>query len=102
MEQLAGFSLAALGLPPFEVANATWKKALRTPSDAPKILAALELALSMDIQWVKVDYRAIAELPIAERITAYDASYLWVTREIGALLVTLDKRLLLLAGRAGS
>ena len=36
---------------------------------------------------------ASVELGLATGLTAYDASYLWLAKELGAELVTLDKAL---------
>jgi len=47
----------------------------------------------MGINLVTIDLSAV--LPLAESLglTAYDASYLWLARRLGAELVTLDRRL---------
>jgi predicted nucleic acid-binding protein len=42
------------------------------------------------IEEVTVDHAAVVEIALATRLTAYDASYLWLARELGAELVTLD------------
>jgi predicted nucleic acid-binding protein len=40
-----------------------------------------------------VDHDKIVELALETGLTAYDASYLWLARHLGAELVTLDKAL---------
>lgn len=39
------------------------------------------------------DIEAVFELARTHNLTAYDASYLWLAKELGANLVTLDKEL---------
>ncbi len=40
-----------------------------------------------------MDHDGALELALTTGLTAYDASYLWLTRQLGAELVTLDKQL---------
>jgi predicted nucleic acid-binding protein len=40
-----------------------------------------------------VDHPRILDLAEATGLTAYDASYLWLARALGAELVTLDRKL---------
>ena len=40
-----------------------------------------------------IDFDSIARLATATRLTAYDASYLWLARDLGIELITLDNRL---------
>jgi len=42
---------------------------------------------------VAVDHHAALEVAEATGLTAYDASYLWLSRQLGAELVTLNKQL---------
>jgi predicted nucleic acid-binding protein len=42
---------------------------------------------------VAVDHGGALELAATTGLTAYDASYLWLCRQLGATLVTLDKQL---------
>ncbi|HYN07330.1 MAG TPA: type II toxin-antitoxin system VapC family toxin [Vicinamibacterales bacterium] len=52
----------------------------------------------MPVSLVDVDCEAILQLAVKHRITAYDASYLWLARHLNASLVTLDASLSKLAG----
>jgi predicted nucleic acid-binding protein len=45
-----------------------------------------------------VDHVGALELALDSGLTVYDASYLWLARQLGAELVTLDKEL----GRAAT
>lgn len=45
------------------------------------------------VETVTVDYYGVLALAEATGLTAYDASYLWIARGLGAELVTLDRKL---------
>jgi len=47
----------------------------------------------LGIAMVDVDHRDALALAERTGLTAYDASYLWLARTLGAELVTLDRRL---------
>ena len=47
----------------------------------------------MKVKTVAVDHAAVMDLAEATGLTAYDASYLWLARELEAELVTLDRKL---------
>ncbi|MBN1442012.1 MAG: type II toxin-antitoxin system VapC family toxin [Planctomycetes bacterium] len=77
----------------YELASIARKKALRHPELRPRIREALEVGLSLDIRWVRVDQPAVVELALDAGLTTYDASYLHVARTLGIPLVTFDDRL---------
>ncbi len=77
----------------YELAQVAVKKASRHPEKKRIILAALALAYGLDIQWVEVDFEAVAALALEKGITAYDACYLFLSESLGIPLVTFDKRL---------
>ena len=93
--RLDGATVYAPALLRFELANTAWKKIKRRPADAPKILAALAVALDdrSGLVWQDVDAADAVLLAQATGTTAYDASYLWLAASLGADLVTLDDRL---------
>lgn len=93
--RLDGATVYAPALLRFELANTAWKKIKRRPGDAPKILAALAVALDdrFGLVWQDVDAADAVLLAQATATTAYDASYLWLAASLGADLVTLDDRL---------
>ena len=87
---------AELVAPPllrFEMTNIAWKKIRRHVKQADLIAAGLRLALELDIGYVEVDHEAVLDLAVEKGVTAYDASYLWLSRTLKAPLVTLDERL---------
>lgn len=83
----------------FEVANICWKKLRKHPDRREALLAAHELLDRMEIQEIAVPFHSVLLLAHKESLTAYDASYLWLARELGVELVTLDGKL---AERFGS
>lgn len=89
----AGVELAAPALIGFEMANACRTKLRRNPDERGVLLTQFlsYLATSIDIREVDL----LATLSLAERLnlTAYDASYLWLARELNVELVTLDRQL---------
>lgn len=91
--QLEGARLAAPSLLDFELANICLIKIRRQPSQREALRAAFRLAHRLRIDTVAVDHAATLDLAEATGLTVYDASYLWLTRELGAELVTLDQEL---------
>lgn len=93
--RLEGATVYAPALLRFELANTAWKKIKQRRGDAPKILAALAVALDdrFGLVWQDVDAADAVLLAHATGTTAYDASYLWLAASLGADLVTLDDRL---------
>lgn len=77
----------------YELTNVARKKALQFPNDVSAIEQGFRWALMLDIQWVDVDHQAVLALALEKGITAYDASYLYVARSLGAPLVTFDAAL---------
>jgi predicted nucleic acid-binding protein len=85
--------LAAPSLIDFELANVCVTKMRRQPSRRDAIRAAFDLANRLRVETIAVDHAAIVDLAEATGLTAYDASYLWLARALGAELVTLDRKL---------
>lgn len=96
--QLDAARLVAPALLGFEVANVCLVKARRHPDQAAALRAAFRLRARLGVEEVAVDQDEVLELAAATGLTAYDASYLWLARRLGADLVTLDRRL----ARAGA
>jgi predicted nucleic acid-binding protein len=65
----------------------------RQPSQRDALRAAFRLAQSLRVETVAVDHAATVDLAEATRLTAYDASYLWLARAMNAELVTLARKL---------
>ena len=91
--RIAGVELAAPALIGFEIANACRTKLRRNPDERDVLLTQFLSYLVMPIDICEVDLAATLSLAEQLNLTAYDASYLWLARELGAELVTLDRRL---------
>jgi predicted nucleic acid-binding protein len=92
-ERLGEFDLVAPALLQFELANACLMKLRRNPDQRDAILSQYFSQAAMLIGTRDVDQVEVLELAEQFRLTAYDASYLWLARELGAELVTLDRQL---------
>lgn len=97
-ERLTGEDLFVPSLLAYELASVARKKVLSHPGQGETIAWALEQALALDMQRVDVDQAAVLELALEAGITTYDAAYLWLARQLGASLVTLDAGLAAAAG----
>jgi predicted nucleic acid-binding protein len=91
--RLEGARLAAPSLMDFELANVCLTKIRRQPSQRDALRAAFRLAHRLRVETVAVDHAAIVDLADTTGLTAYDASYLWLTRALDAELVTLEQKL---------
>jgi predicted nucleic acid-binding protein len=78
---------------PFELTNIARTKMKQTPREAALIEEALEDMLAHPISFDPVDFKSVLNLAIETGLSAYDASYLWLSRHLGAPLVTLDRQL---------
>lgn len=96
--KLSGATLAAPALLAFEIANIAAKKLRRHPEQRAAVLAAHALSLLLSIENVAVDIAAVLSVAEETRLTVYDASYLWLARELHSDLVTLDAELNAAAG----
>ena len=92
-ERLRGASLIAPALLPFEVANVCVKKMRRHADQRDALLAAFGMLVRMEVGVIEVDQGEAILLAERSELTAYDASYLWLARRMGAELVTLDRQL---------
>jgi predicted nucleic acid-binding protein len=91
--QLGDSRLVAPALLGFELADVCLIKARRHPEQQSALTAAFELRHQLSIEEVAVDHDDTLALAARTRLTTYDASYLWVARQLGAELVTLDRQL---------
>jgi predicted nucleic acid-binding protein len=91
--QLAGARLVAPPLLDYELTNVCLIKWRRHSGQRPALEAAFRLRKRFAVERVEVDQDSVLEMAIATRLTAYDASYLWLARQMGAELVTLDRQL---------
>ena len=83
----------APGLLPFELTNIARTKSRQTRRNAALIEEALQDMLAQPISYDPVDFSAVLKLAVDTGLSAYDASYLWLSRHLGAPLVTLDRKL---------
>jgi predicted nucleic acid-binding protein len=101
-DQVAGriedCELVAPTLLAYEMANVCWVKLRRNPRQRQELLAAL-LAPGLAPETLNVDHSAVIELAEQTGLTTYDASYLWLARDLGVELVTLDRQLAVAAER---
>lgn len=91
--QLADARLIAPTLLRFELTNVCLVKMRRHPAQAPELKAAFRLRDRLAVEEVAVDQDETLDLAASTGLTAYDASYLWLARQLGAKLVTLDGQL---------
>lgn len=94
---VGGSKLFAPRLLAYELASIARTKAVRFPELTEKLLDALERGLRMEVNWQEVDHTATVRLAVANGISTYDASYLYVARALGLPLVTFDRRLAMVA-----
>lgn len=92
-ERIAGASLVAPGLLGFELANVCLIKQRRHVEQSTALAHALTLRSLLGIEEMSVDHDAVVELAATAGLTAYDASYLWLSQQLSAELVTLDRQL---------
>lgn len=91
--RLGNARLVAPTLMPYELANVCVVKCRRHPGERDALLAAFGMRTKLRVEEVAVDHRAALTLVLASGLTLYDASYLWLARELAADLVTLDRQL---------
>ena len=93
LDALAGDEVAAPAMLPFELTNIARTKTRQHPDDTAIIEANLKAGLLRPIAIVAVDFSEVLDLALTTGLSAYDASYLWLSRHLGVPLVTLDKKL---------
>jgi predicted nucleic acid-binding protein len=94
VEQLiTGHRLFAPYLLKSEMANICAKKIRAIPAQRDVILALFSAAWGMPIGLQDIDPIGVVSMSERLKLSAYDASYLWLAHSLGAELVTLDERL---------
>ncbi len=91
--RLEGAQLVAPALLGFELANVCLIKSRRHPEQRDALLAAFGMRGRLQVAAATVDHGGVLELANATGLTAYDACYLWLARQLDAELVTLDRQL---------
>jgi predicted nucleic acid-binding protein len=97
-ERLGDARLVAPALLAFELGNVCLTKCRRHPALRTALIEAFALRGRLPVEEVSVDHDAVLDLAQAVGLTVYDASYLWVARQMGAEIVTLDRQLAAAAG----
>jgi predicted nucleic acid-binding protein len=92
-ERLRGATLAAPALLRFEMASICFKKLRRDQGARPALMASLRVFERMRIAMIDVKLAAVVDLANDAGLSVYDASYLWLARQLNAELVTLDAQL---------
>lgn len=92
-ERLRGAVMVAPTLLPYELGNTCLKKIAQDPDRRSQLLEALSYYSRMEIQEIDVPPLEVMPMAGATKLSFYDASYLWLSRSLGAPLVTLDRRL---------
>ena len=87
-------TLAAPAVVDYEIGNVCWKKCRRYPQQAAALRRAFATMGEMRLQLHDVNGAGVLSLAESAGITFYDASYLWLAQQLGAPLITLDRRLL--------
>ena len=91
--RLDGARLVAPVLLDFELANVCLIKGRRCPEQRDALAAVFRLRDRLAVGTAAVDQDGVVALAHATGLTAYDASYLWLARQLSAELVTLDRQL---------
>lgn len=91
--RMSGVKLVAPTLLEFELAHVCLKKLRRYPPFREKWRTAHRLRTELHIQHMDIDCDAVLELAETSGLTAYDACYLLLARELGTELITLDRQL---------
>jgi predicted nucleic acid-binding protein len=92
-KNMTGFNLVAPHLLWYELTSVCLKKIKRYPEKSNEILNAFQLAANLQIELTDVDHSAVVPLAQETNLTSYDAAFLWLSRECGGLLITLDQEL---------
>jgi predicted nucleic acid-binding protein len=91
--RLHGGTLCAPALLRFEMANVCIKKLRAIPLERDLLLARYRGSFRIQIQEHEVNHREVVDLAERQKLTAYDASYLWLAKRLNCEVVTLDARL---------
>ena len=91
--RLRGHDLAAPMFLPFEVASACLKKMRRFPAARLALMEAFRTLPEWGIEYHEVDLAQAIRLGEQTGLAVYDATYLWLARELDVELVTLDEKL---------
>ena len=91
--QLDGHQLIASPLLDFELSNVCLTKLRRHPGRRDELLGGFRWRSRLAIEIWSVDYEGALALAEQTRFSFYDANYMWLAKQLGTALVTLDRRL---------
>ena len=91
--RMDGCMLHAPALLRFEMANIAVKKIRNASSDRDLILLQLDAGLAIPVAEHEVNHQQVVKLAERLKLSAYDANYLWLAKQLNCELVTLDARL---------
>jgi len=93
IQEIEDDELVAPTLLPLELGNVCLTKMRRYPTQRELLLSNYQMVERMEIRYI--DLNVVSVLLLAEQrgLTAYDAAYLFLSIQLGAALVTLDKPL---------
>jgi predicted nucleic acid-binding protein len=95
-----GATLVAPSLLAFELANVCVTKCRHTPQQAEAFAEAFAARSDLAIDEIDVDHGGVVDVALETGLSGHDATYLWVSRFLGAELVTLDRKLARAAGQS--
>jgi predicted nucleic acid-binding protein len=93
IDQIEGYRLHAPTLVVFELMNVAWKRSRTQPAASALFLEALEVLDGLGLRFRGINQEEVVRLGLSTGLTAYDASYLWLSRVLNMPLVTLDQKL---------
>jgi predicted nucleic acid-binding protein len=93
IDAIDGHRLHAPSLVVFELMNVAWKRSRQQPAASALFLEALAVLEGLGLRFRGINQEEVVRLGLATGLTAYDASYLWLSRALHMPLVTLDKKL---------
>ena len=93
IDAIDGHRLHAPTLVVFELMNVAWKRSRKQPAASALFLEALEVLEGLGLRFRGINQEEVVRLGLATGLSAYDASYLWLSRVLDMPLVTLDKKL---------
>lgn len=77
----------------YEVVNALRSNVVQGRIDKKLAQILLETFDEWQIQYKEVDMKLVLDLAVENRLSGYDASYLWLARKLKTKLLTWDKKL---------
>jgi predicted nucleic acid-binding protein len=90
---LGNSPMAAPALVWFELASICLRKIKTHLAQRDQILRAFLMARTLPIEIVDVDHLEVVSLAQEIGLTTYDASYLWLARQLKGELITLDGKM---------